>query len=75
MKTPAFRAYRKALDRAKCCLSIGRAVEGDDFSPLEIAVAQMLIHQRRHPDVLQLRLSGFTPDSRSRIRLYPLLAR
>lgn len=72
MKTPAFRAYRKALDRAKCCLSIGRAVEGDDFSPLEISLAQMLTHQRQHPDVLQLRQS---PDSRSRIRLYPLLAR
>lgn len=74
-KSPASLTYRKALDRAKTCLYIGRPVEGDDFSPLEIAVAQMLIHQRRHPDVLQLRLSRFTPDSRSRIRLYTLLAR
>lgn len=75
MKTPAQLVYRRALARAKCCLSIGRAVKGDDFTPLEITLARMLLHQIQHPDLLELRKSGFTLDSRSRIRLYPLIAR
>jgi len=65
--------YRKALDRAKCCLSVGLKVEGDDFDPLEKRLYEMLLHQVQNPDPLQLRLSSFTPDARSRIRLYPLL--
>lgn len=65
--------YRKALDRAKCCLSIGRKVEGDDFTPLEKTLYGLLRHQISNPDLLQARLSSFTPDARRRIRLYPLL--
>ena len=58
---------------AKACLYEGRKVEGDDFSPLTIKLYQMLRHQIAHPDLLQARLSSFTPNARVRLRLYPLI--
>lgn len=67
------RAYRKALTRVKACLCIGRKVEGEDFNPLEITLYGLLRHQIGTPDLLQARLSSFTPDARRRIALYPLL--
>jgi hypothetical protein len=69
------RLYRKALVRVKACLYIGRKVEGDDFTPLEIKLYGLLRHQISTPDLLQARLSSFTPDARRRIALYPLLAK
>lgn len=65
-------AYRAALRRVKACLSIGRKVEGDDFTQLEITLYGFLLRQRQHPDLLAARLSRFTPNARLRIRLYPL---
>lgn len=66
------RVYRQAMTRAKACLYVGRKVEGDDFSPLEKTLYGMIRHQIGHPDPLAARLSSFTPNARSRLRLYPL---
>lgn len=67
------RSYRQAMGHAKACLYVGRKVEGDDFSPLTKALYQMLRHQTAHPDLLQARLSRFTPNAKARLRLYPLI--
>lgn len=36
--------------------------------------AALRLHLNTRPDCLAARLSPFTPDARSRIRLYPLMA-
>ena len=74
MKTQR-RVYRLALQRVKACLYVGRKVEGEDFTPLEVTLYGLLRHQIATPDLLQARLSRFTPDARRRIALYPLLAK
>lgn len=66
------RLYRREMVYAKAFIYTGVRVEGDDFSPLMKSLYRLLRHQIGHPDHLQMRLSSFTPDAKSRTLLYPL---
>ena len=64
--------YRRAVVRARLQLIHGSGPDADYLSPLELNAAAALRAGWQQVDVLACRLSGFTPDARSRITLYPL---
>ena len=64
--------YRRAAVRARLQLTHGSGQDVDYLSPLELKAAAALRASWQQVDVLACRLSGFTPDARSRITLYPL---
>jgi len=64
--------FRQATVRARLQLIHGSGSDADTLTALEQVAAEALRKTWQQVDLLACRLSGFTPDARSRIALYPL---
>ena len=63
--------HQLVICSAESCLGSPARWLSSDLAAIKLY--QMLRHQIAHPDLLQARLSSFTPNARVRLRLYPLI--